>query len=101
MLRKAYIGSGRACRVTFEVTNAQGAAGVTLCGEFNNWDPSVYPMARQDDDSFAITVTLPPGVYRFKYLMDAQRWQNDQAADGYVPNEYGTEDSLVVVQGLP
>lgn len=98
MLTKFYMGSGRACRVTFEINEADGATSAALCGEFNNWDPSAYPMERRPDGSFFITVTLPAGnSYRFKYLLDAQRWENDWTADGAVANGFGSQDSLVVV----
>ena len=50
------------------------------------------------DGTFVLTIPLDVGrTYRFKYLIDAQRWENDWAADGYENNEYGNEDSLVVV----
>ena len=35
--------------------------------------------------------------YRFRYLFDEGRWENDWAADDYVANEFGGEDSVVVV----
>lgn len=98
MLTKTYSGAGRTCRVTFEHPIPGGAANVTLCGDFNNWDPSAYPMERRADGSFALTIPLQAGrSYRFKYLIDAHRWENDWAADGYEINEYGSDDSLVVV----
>jgi hypothetical protein len=28
-------------------------------------------------------------------LLDGERWENDWAADGYAPNNFGTEDSVV------
>lgn len=86
------------CRVTFNLMPATDAKGVTLCGDFNNWDPTAYPMQRQADGSFSLTVSLKPGgQYRFKYLVDGQWWENDWAADAYVDNDYGTDDSVVVV----
>lgn len=55
-------------------------------------------MKRRKDGSFSTAVSLKPGQeYRFRYLLDGQRWENDDQADGYVPNEYGAEDSLVQV----
>jgi hypothetical protein len=35
--------------------------------------------------------------YRFKYLIDGKRWENDWHADRYEPNIYGTDDSVVVI----
>ncbi len=33
-----------------------------------------------------------------KYLLDGERWENDWAADGYVPNPFASEDSVVEVR---
>ena len=98
MLTKAYTKTGRSCRVTFEYVHPSAAKTVALCGEFNQWDPTTYPMRKRRDGSFHITISLEPGRdYRFKYLVDGQVWENDAAADGYVPNEFGTDDSVVSV----
>ncbi len=44
MLMKSYSKTGGRCRVTFKVEGEAAATSVTLCGEFNNWDPGVSPM---------------------------------------------------------
>jgi hypothetical protein len=35
--------------------------------------------------------------YKFRYLIDDSRWENDWNADRYIPNSFGSEDSLVIV----
>ena len=35
--------------------------------------------------------------YRFRYLVDGERWQNDWQAHDYEPNEFGGDDSVVDV----
>ena len=51
------------------------------------------------DGSWQATVALEPGrSYRYRYLLDGQRWENDQQADRYEPNPLGTVDSVVVVE---
>src|SRR6476646_10788240 len=82
--------------VTFEVDPAVNAQRINLCGEFNDWSPDTHPMQRREDGGFTITLQLEPGrSYRFRYLLDGERWENDWAADDYVRNEYGGDDSLV------
>ena len=45
---------------------------------------------------FSATVSLPKGrQYRYRFLVDDERWENDWAADTYVPNVFGTDDSVV------
>jgi hypothetical protein len=42
------------------------------------------------------TVLLSPGSsYRYRFLIDGDRWENSWVADGYVANPFGSEDSVV------
>jgi 1,4-alpha-glucan branching enzyme len=98
MLRKSYSKKGSSCRVTFDLPAEVSASTVSLCGEFNEWDASAHRMKRAKHGGFSTRISLPSGqTYRFRYLLDGQRWENDWAADGYVPNSFGTEDSLLKV----
>jgi hypothetical protein len=48
-----------------------------------------------------VTVDLDAGrAYRFRYLLDGQRWDNDWAADAYVRNDFGGDDSVVDLTAL-
>ena len=48
-----------------------------------------------------MTVGLDAGrAYRFRYLLDGQRWENDWAADAYQPNDFGGDDSVVDLTAL-
>ena len=97
-MKKTYSKTGSSCRVTFELPREVDAKSVVLCGEFNEWDPEKHPLKRRKDGSFSVTVSLKPGkVYRYRYLLDGKRWENDWAADRYIPNEFGTQDSVVAV----
>jgi 1,4-alpha-glucan branching enzyme len=97
-MKKDYSKTGRSCRVTFELPAEANAETAALCGEFNGWDASQHPLKRRKDGSFSTTVSLKPGSeYRFRYLVDGERWENDWGADKYVSNEFGSEDSVVVV----
>src|SRR3954449_4573282 len=88
-------GEGRVL-VTFEIDPAVQADRANLCGEFNEWSQTSHPMDRRTDGGFTYTLHLDPGrAYRFRYLLDGERWENDWAADDYVPNEYGGDGSLV------
>src|SRR4051794_16306007 len=95
MIKRAGLGDGQV-QVTFEVDPAVQASQANLCGEFNDWSHAADQMERKADGGFTLTKTLPAGrAYRFRYLLDGERWENDWAADDYVPNEYGGDDSLV------
>ena len=99
MLKKEYTKTGRSCRVTFNLPAEVNAQSAYLCGEFNDWDRSSHPMKRKKDGSFYLTISLKQGhQYRFRYLLDGERWENDWAADSYIPNELGSEDSVVNIE---
>jgi CHAD domain-containing protein len=100
MMIKAWEGSGAAL-VTFTLPAAVGAAQAAVCGEWDNWACAVHVMERVEG-GFAQTIELPIGrSYRFRYLLDGYRWENDWAADDYVPNAFGSEDSVVDLTALP
>jgi 1,4-alpha-glucan branching enzyme len=96
MLTKEASKNGKTSRVTFELPAEAGAKSASLCGEFNQWDASENPMKRRKDGSFTAAITLKAGQsYRFRYLLDGERWENDWDADAYLANEFGSEDSVV------
>ena len=98
MLKKTVAKSGKTCRVTFSVPSNVDAQAVHLCGDFNDWSPTSHPLKRRKDGRFSTTVTLETGQdYRFRYLVDGDRWENDWEADAYLPNQFGSEDSIVRV----
>ena len=71
---------------------------VMLVGEFNGWDTAKNQLTRRKNGNFSATISLKPGnSYRFRYWFDGERWDNDWNADQYVPNSFGTEDSVVTI----
>ena len=101
MPKKEYTKTGRSCRVTFDLPAEVNAQSACLCGEFNDWDQSSHPMKRAKDGSFSLTISLKPGrQYRYRYLLDGERWENDWAADSYAPNALGSEDSVVNIEKI-
>ena len=80
---------------TFRLSPAAKATMVHVVGDFNGWSTTATPMG-VDPQGFVAEVPLVPGrSYRFRYLLDSTRWENDWAADDYVPNEYGGTDSVL------
>ena len=83
-------------QVTFVFQPANGCQRVALVGSFNDWAPEACSMARQKDGSFRKKLSLQPGEYRYRFLVDGE-WITDPQADSVVPNAFGTTDSLVKV----
>ncbi len=93
-------GNGTAS-VTFTLDPRVGAQTVAVCGEWNDWSADVDVMRRDPEGEFSLTVDLEVGrTYRFRYLLDGERWDNDWAADAYVPNSFGGDDSVVDLAAL-
>jgi len=99
-LARHYLKTRPVCRVTFSLP-AQAAPGestVHITGDFNGWDLGATPLRRLKNGDYGITVDLETGrEYRFRYLIDGCRWENDWSADRYDPNPHGGFDSVVVV----
>ncbi len=87
--------------VTFAVDPQVGAQTAAVCGEWNDWSPDADIMHRDSAGRFSLTVSLDAGrAYRFRYLLDGRRWDNDWAADAYQPNDFGGDDSVVDLTAL-
>ena len=96
MPRKTYTKNGTSCRVTFELPAGVQGASAAVCGDFNDWSPTAHVMAKRKDGRFSVTVPLASGrSYRYRFLVDGQRWENDWAADAYVDNDFGGEDCVL------
>jgi 1,4-alpha-glucan branching enzyme len=97
---KRYIKKGSVCKVTFRLPKeaVNGIRKVTVVGDFNEWDKEASPMKKLKDGSYSTTIELVSGKsYRYKYILDDTRWENDWAADRYEFNPYGSENSVVIV----
>jgi hypothetical protein len=97
-IKKERIKNRAICKATFMLPGeaAPRARTVTIVGDFNDWNRDVTPLKKLESGDFAVTVELDAGKeYRFRYLIDGQRWENDWHADRYVMSPYGGEDSVV------
>jgi hypothetical protein len=83
--------------VTFVYRPDQNACrDVALAGSFNDWKPDQGKMTRQKDGTYRKRLTLGPGEYRYKFVVDSQ-WVEDPQAETETLNEFGTKDSVVRV----
>jgi 1,4-alpha-glucan branching enzyme len=96
MVKKTTLASGKKVKVTFELP-ANGAESIVVVGDFNGWDKEATPLKkRKKDGVWAASLNLPIGqIFQFKYWIDDERWENDWAADDYVPNGFGGDNSVL------
>ena len=94
MLTKKFFKTKQEAEVTFEL-NVQQAKKVQLVAEFNDWQPVDMRFVKKDK-TYRAKVRLPKNKqFHFRYLIDEEVWENDHQADAYIPNSFGTENSVV------
>jgi 1,4-alpha-glucan branching enzyme len=99
MLHKRKFPRGKV-RVIFAVPALEGVTAVSLLGDFNEWSETATPLVREADGSWSAVLTLDAGRrYQFRYRDDRGEWHNDSAADGYAPNEFGSDNSVLDLTG--
>ncbi|MEI6894157.1 MAG: isoamylase early set domain-containing protein [Colwellia sp.] len=96
MLTKKYFKTKDEAEVTFEFER-NDVKSVSLHGDFNDWQAIEMKFIKKSQ-SFKTKVRLPKGgTYHFRYLLDNTEWENDHAADQYLPNEFGSDNSVVTL----
>lgn len=99
-LEKKYLKSKPVCKVKFVAPEpiVKDAKSVFLAGDFNNWDFESTKLRKQKNGTYAATLELETGAeYEYRYVIDGERWENDYAADKYVPSKVANADNSVVV----
>ena len=91
---------------TYVPVSGEKVTSVSLRGSFNNWGE--WPMKRQPDGSWSITVQLAPGTYQYKYYING-KWPHDMAtghngkpvdlqADKYVDDGFGGQNAVRIIK---
>lgn len=83
--------------VRFEL-HATQAERVALAGSFNGWSDSSIVFARGPEPGlWTVTVALAPGRYQYLFVVDGERWIPDPMAHAQIEDEFGQQNSLIVV----
>ena len=95
MLQKKPL-AGRKVEVTFRMPPLDEVVELYLCGDFNGWQVNSVPLMQESDGTWVAKLVLDSGKsYRFRYYDNQGCWHNDYEADAYVPNDFGTDDSVL------
>lgn len=76
--------------------HAEQAQAMFIAGTFNDWHPNVTPMLALGGGRWAKELTLPPGRYEYRLVVDGE-WLCDPAAKEQASNPYGGFNSVLVV----
>jgi len=95
-IRKKFLKSKPICKVSFDFAAdrlpAEGKS-VEILGDFSDWKPINMRKVKGD---FTRTVDLDTGKeYQFRYRIDGEIWENDEAADAYIANGISGDNSVV------
>lgn len=74
---------------------APGAGRVAVIGDFNDWDPAANPLRRISGE-WSVTLRLPPGRYRYAFVVDDARWVADPKTPA-AEDDFGTPTSALTV----
>jgi 1,4-alpha-glucan branching enzyme len=73
---------GQKTRVTFALPTDQPVGDVSVVGTFNDWTPGRHQLLPRRNGTRTVSVALPPGEHRFRYLATGGVWFDDDGADG-------------------
>jgi chromosome partitioning protein len=78
---------------------APDAIEVRIAGDFNGWKPEETPMQKTPDGIYEATLALPPGKYRYNFVVDGQ-WKPDDYNPTTEKSEKGQIQSIVEVPAI-
>ena len=95
MLQKKVL-PGRKVEVTFRMPPMDDVVELYLCGDFSDWQANAVPLSQETDGTWGARLVLDAGKsYRFRYYDNQGSWLNDREADGFVANDFGSEDCVL------
>ena len=76
---------------------APDAKRVSVVGAFNGWDPQAHPLRGPDRDGvWTLSLLLPPGRYRYLFVVDGVRWVPDPSAAVSEADGFGGRNSVLI-----
>lgn len=95
-LERNFPSHAEALPVTFHYSSTQ-AESVCLSATFNQWSPDSHCL-NQAGGTWSITVELPPGQYRYVYVIDGARRVQDPQNPFVEEDGFGIRNSILIVE---
>jgi 1,4-alpha-glucan branching enzyme len=73
------------------------AESVAIAGTFNDWRPEATPMIALGEGRWVKGLSLPPGIYEYRLVVDGCKWVLDPRARETAPNPFGGCNSILKV----
>jgi 1,4-alpha-glucan branching enzyme len=80
-------------KLSYHMPDAQS---VSVAGEFCDWQADRYPLKRDRKGLWIAKITLPPGRYEYRFVVDGE-WLNDPNCAERTPNQFGGENCVLRV----
>ncbi len=84
--------SNHAKKENFAYTDPK-AESVSLAGDFTDWEQNPIAMKKQKGGVWKATVSLEPGVYEYRFLVDGE-WRDDADCPQRRQNDFGAENCI-------
>ena len=76
---------------------APTATSVMLVGDFTHWQEKPISLKKQTGGRWETSVSLTPGTYHYRFLVDGQ-WQDDAQCPDRRPNGFGEQNCIRIVR---
>jgi hypothetical protein len=94
----AVLGRDTASTRPIELRLSAPASQVVVVGDFNDWDPAATPLRPGNEGgTWRVELRLPPGRYRYTFLVDGRRWVPDPAEPRAADDDFGAPTSVLTV----
>jgi hypothetical protein len=79
---------------------APDAKKVSVVGDFNGWDASHagFQAHHRGGGVWSVTAPVPVGHHRYSFVVDDSLWVSDPNAPRVTDNDYGVDNSAIVVE---
>lgn len=82
-------------RFAFRAPSAQS---VSLAGDFNDWEADALALLDADGDGvWTGTFALQPGVHKYMFVVDGERWETDPGAERHMDDGFGMRNALIAI----
>ena len=70
---------------------------VCVSGDFNAWSPETHCLAGAGE-TWTLRFCLPPGRYRYAFILDGEHWIPDPRAYLQVTDDFGMRNSVLILE---
>ncbi len=76
----------------------KSAKSVTVAGDFNDWDADATELRDTDGDGvWTGLIALRPGMHKYMFVVNGERWVTDPEAERYVDDGFGNRNAVIAI----